>query len=418
MRSSIAALIILTGCTFATQTFGEEELSSSLIDITTTSGKKYPNCKIIRVEPDGLVIMHEIGVKKLLFSELPNDLRQQHEVTMPWFIKPEVAAHYWPTSIGDVLEAIAPEITLAKADLASVLSSNAVEVAIAKSKLENVNAINTPEINSAKLNFEQATKELESQSEHDMNYWYAQFGSDYILINGKPNRAGPDFDRLLGKVLSVADPAHVFIIDKNGEIMACRPVATNLTVGTSIKSFGRPIGSYKYKPAVGAVKQVKYYDQIPLITLEQFKNAGEQAFPEIEVAKRTTHELLVKSERETREALIAIETSAAQSQQIAQEALEKAENIATEAEKKARERLLNAGQSTYEKMLEGKVTEEANQSRQRASSIAQKVKAAEVFAEEQEARNRVIKTAQDAETQRALEAQQKRFKIKGPDDFR
>jgi hypothetical protein len=51
--------------------FAQEKLEQ----ITTLEGKTYINCTITKVEPDGLRIMHDNGVGKLFFDNLPSELQ-------------------------------------------------------------------------------------------------------------------------------------------------------------------------------------------------------------------------------------------------------------------------------------------------------------------------------------------------------
>ncbi|MCF7854907.1 MAG: hypothetical protein K9N51_08920 [Candidatus Pacebacteria bacterium] len=43
------------------------------LTITTTKGVTYDNCKITRVEPDGISIFHASGIAKVPFTELPSE---------------------------------------------------------------------------------------------------------------------------------------------------------------------------------------------------------------------------------------------------------------------------------------------------------------------------------------------------------
>ena len=46
--------------------------------IREISGKEYRNAKIKRVDPDGLMVMHESGLSKVLFLNLSNELREKY----------------------------------------------------------------------------------------------------------------------------------------------------------------------------------------------------------------------------------------------------------------------------------------------------------------------------------------------------
>src|SRR5260221_14670797 len=43
--------------------------------VTTISGRSYLDCRIIQVDPDGLVFSHKTGMAKVLFSALPEEQR-------------------------------------------------------------------------------------------------------------------------------------------------------------------------------------------------------------------------------------------------------------------------------------------------------------------------------------------------------
>ncbi len=392
-------------------------LPPASISIATTDGKKFTDCKIIRVEPDGIVISHAIGVTKVPFSDLPSNLRQQYEVPLPWYIRPEVAAHYWPSTIEEVLSTIAPEIALSKAALDNVISSNAHDIAAIKLKFEGLLSDDASMLSDAKLLYENAMKELASPTEYNTSYWYKLVSSDYAYLNNKLIRVGADITHLHGKVLSVPDKTHV-IISTGGDVVACQLANTNgFFAEVPFNSLGRLSGTYKYKGSKKSAKQIKCYDPIPYITLEEFKKNGEDAFPEVETAKRKSQAALVQNERVTREALRKAENAAQTTKQAASESLAKAESVAAEAEQVARESLRNAGRLTYERMLGVKIQAEDNQIRQRTAIAAQRAQEAERYDQEQEARNRQIKSIQDAENRRAREVQQERFRIKGADDF-
>lgn len=48
-----------------------------LPELTTTKGKKYVNVKVREVTPAGLRIMHDLGVRFVPFSELPDELKKR-----------------------------------------------------------------------------------------------------------------------------------------------------------------------------------------------------------------------------------------------------------------------------------------------------------------------------------------------------
>jgi hypothetical protein len=362
--------------------------------------------------------MHSNGIKKLPFQNLPDPLRQKYEIILPWFIKPEIAARYWPTSIQNVLTTMAPEIASAKASLNAVLTANARELSEAKALVKNATENHASELSNAKYHYEQAAKELETAKEPDMDHWHSVFGLDYVLENDKLIFASPSFARLQGKIVSIVDATHVIVTSSAGELAAIRfPSTKALQAGASFKSLGRPVGTYRYNAPLGEVKQIKYFEHLPSITREEFIKAGEKAFPEIGAAKKAARESLEKNERDTRATLMNTKRVAEEALTTAQEALAKTETATAESEKIAREQLSNAGRSTYERLLLIKMQEEAAVNRQRAELAAQKAQTLEKYYQEQEAQNRQARTAQEAESRRARTAQQERFRIKGPEDF-
>ncbi|MEY5013329.1 MAG: hypothetical protein RLZ22_535 [Verrucomicrobiota bacterium] len=46
--------------------------------ITTTDGTTYLSARVVKVEPDGIRIIHESGSCKILFSKLPQDIQKQY----------------------------------------------------------------------------------------------------------------------------------------------------------------------------------------------------------------------------------------------------------------------------------------------------------------------------------------------------
>ena len=57
-------------------------------DLTTASGQTYRHARVYRVEPDGITYLHEGGLSKLDFEELPESLRKDYGYD------PRVAAAY------------------------------------------------------------------------------------------------------------------------------------------------------------------------------------------------------------------------------------------------------------------------------------------------------------------------------------
>ena len=60
--------VILIGC-FASFALAE--------DFKTVDGKEYKNAKVIRVEPDGIVLKSKSGITKVYFTELPKDVQER-----------------------------------------------------------------------------------------------------------------------------------------------------------------------------------------------------------------------------------------------------------------------------------------------------------------------------------------------------
>lgn len=50
---------------------------ASLSFIKTKSGKVYTNCRVFKMDPDGVIISHQSGGAKLLFADLPDDMKAQ-----------------------------------------------------------------------------------------------------------------------------------------------------------------------------------------------------------------------------------------------------------------------------------------------------------------------------------------------------
>lgn len=48
------------------------------VDITTQSGEVFKNCKITRIEPDGITVMRTKGIVKISFADLPDEYRTKY----------------------------------------------------------------------------------------------------------------------------------------------------------------------------------------------------------------------------------------------------------------------------------------------------------------------------------------------------
>jgi len=51
---------------------------ASIGDITDNGGKTYFNCMLVKIEPDGLNVLHQAGAAKLLFTDLSPDLQKKY----------------------------------------------------------------------------------------------------------------------------------------------------------------------------------------------------------------------------------------------------------------------------------------------------------------------------------------------------
>ena len=53
--------------------------SADVIDLTTTNGRTYKQCRIVKMEPDGVSFRHAKGAGKILFKDLTKDLREHFD---------------------------------------------------------------------------------------------------------------------------------------------------------------------------------------------------------------------------------------------------------------------------------------------------------------------------------------------------
>lgn len=51
--------------------------AADALEIRTLSGKKYRACEIVRIHPDGVSFRHESGAAKVVYDDLPTDMRQK-----------------------------------------------------------------------------------------------------------------------------------------------------------------------------------------------------------------------------------------------------------------------------------------------------------------------------------------------------
>jgi hypothetical protein len=330
--------------------------------IATLSGSTYERCKILRDEPDGLVIMYSGGIKKIPYDDLPETLRRNYVVKLPWYIDAAVAAQYWPNSIQEVLRKIAPEIALAHAQ------------------------------------HEQALRELtlekpEPQPEHDMAYWYNRVGAKYAFSGGELLSAGEDVFWVRGKILSVVDNSTILVIDANLFIAACHlPSTENLFEGQAINVLGRPIGTYRYTSVAGAVKQVKCFEYTPSISLEDFTQLGKEAFPEIKVAEVAEAQAHQRQISRTHERLV-------------------------DAERSALQRLNDAGRSTYDRLLAEKVREEKLRAEAAGRDAVWKAQRDEQQKTQEESARRERAAEQAERASRAAAERREKFRFKSSKDF-
>jgi hypothetical protein len=73
----ILAAVALTAITASPAT-SWSQIAEELGDLTTPAGKTFLNAKVIAIEPDGLRLLHEAGVSKVMFADLPQDLARRY----------------------------------------------------------------------------------------------------------------------------------------------------------------------------------------------------------------------------------------------------------------------------------------------------------------------------------------------------
>jgi hypothetical protein len=73
----IFAAVALTALTVSPST-SWSQAAEELGDITTPAGKSFLNAKVIAVDPDGLRLLHEAGVSKVSFADLPPDVARRY----------------------------------------------------------------------------------------------------------------------------------------------------------------------------------------------------------------------------------------------------------------------------------------------------------------------------------------------------
>lgn len=263
------------------------EASTNRFNVTTPSGETYENCRILRTEPDGIVVVHSTGIRKLPFSVLPSRVREKHEVELPSYMTAEEAARYWPDNVDEVIAEI----------------------------------------------------------EQDITHWYGEFGDMYAYEDGTLLRVGRELMRVRGKILSIADTTHILVIDSAGDVVAFQlPDTTDLVDDDYFSLLGKNIGTHRYTSVMGAAKQVGLYTYVPQITFEDFKTLGEDAFPEIANAKRAAYQRLLNQEArdEARQqrlrAAAAAREAAARASQRKQEEAERRREQAARAERAQRAR--------------------------------------------------------------------------------
>lgn len=67
MKTAFACVIIFSACV---RVFAE--------DFTTTDGKKLEGVTVTRIEPDGIVVMTDSGIEKIVFTKLPEDVQKKY----------------------------------------------------------------------------------------------------------------------------------------------------------------------------------------------------------------------------------------------------------------------------------------------------------------------------------------------------
>ncbi len=57
----------------------DQSASGTIALLETTDGRQYRNCIIKRVEEDGLIVQHDVGVVRISFFDLPASLQRAHD---------------------------------------------------------------------------------------------------------------------------------------------------------------------------------------------------------------------------------------------------------------------------------------------------------------------------------------------------
>lgn len=248
---TIATLLIISSSMIVQSQTSDDDR----FEVTLTSGETFTNCRILRTEPDGMVVMHSSGIRKMFYSELPADLRSEHEVEIPSYMTVEEATRYWPDGIDEVL----------------------------------------------------------AEVEANMTYWYSRVGHLYSYIDGTVLRRdqytyedgnvlqiNTDVFRLRGEVLSVVD-SRVILVIEDGEVFALDiRDTTNMHDGRPIQILGRKTGTFRYTTAIGSAKQVMKFihvPEMPQIKFADFEKLGEDAFPAIASAKREDYQRILRKKK-------------------------------------------------------------------------------------------------------------------------
>jgi hypothetical protein len=69
------SLLLVTSLALLLHSPGHAADGGSYTFIKTNFGKVYTNCQVVQTDPDGVLIRHQNGCAKLLFSDLPEDAR-------------------------------------------------------------------------------------------------------------------------------------------------------------------------------------------------------------------------------------------------------------------------------------------------------------------------------------------------------
>ncbi len=70
--------MLIVGLATLTPMLSMAVTEGAMIDlVTTTSGKVYQNCRIFKIDPDGVLFAHSLGSAKILYRDMSDSVRQQ-----------------------------------------------------------------------------------------------------------------------------------------------------------------------------------------------------------------------------------------------------------------------------------------------------------------------------------------------------